>query len=90
MPVFFSYFGPMSDFTLSLTADGIPYQFAFTHIKNPGAEKYFVSAQPVDADTVCFEMKKNYAGDWKVLEPLPAWIREWEATLSEFIRHKTS
>lgn len=77
----------MSDFTLSIHVSDIPYTFSFIYIKTPGAEKYFVRADNF-SDMVSFELKKNYAGNWKVVEPAPPWIVDMEASFSEIINRQ--
>lgn len=81
-------FAGMSEFTLPLAVSGHIYIFRFTPISGGEADKYFINAQPTSGGAVCFEMKKNYLGRWKVLQPVPAHMAEMEERLSDFINDR--
>ncbi|MGZ3838178.1 MAG: hypothetical protein ACXVMS_05870 [Flavisolibacter sp.] len=75
----------MSDFTLSLTVDGMYYHFFFTRINTPRMEKYFVTAENQFSKPESFEMRKDFLGRWKVMLPAPAWISDCESRISEMM-----
>jgi hypothetical protein len=72
----------MSEFNIPMTVDNIRYQFTFTRIQSPLAEKYFVTANNFLSDPFSFEMKKDEAANWKVIMPAPEWAMEIEQKLA--------
>ncbi len=84
------YFCSMSDFSVPMTVDSGSYVFAFTCIKSSSSEKYFIKVRQAFNDVAAFEMKQTYSGDWKVTEPVPAWIRGIEGELSASIKARLS
>lgn len=76
----------MSDFNIPMIVDNIRYQFTFTRIHSPLAEKFFVTANNFLSEPFSFEMKKDEAANWKVILPAPEWAMEIEQKLAAAIQ----
>jgi hypothetical protein len=74
----------MIKFNEHLKVDEETLYFSFNRIYNADGEKFYVVVQK-GRQFSPFDMKKDDAGRWKIVEPSPAWAKALEEQLSEMI-----
>jgi hypothetical protein len=76
----------MPDFIETIPIAGKKYYFTFRKVFTPDGVKFFVSTLE-NNDLISFEIKGGKFGDWKLLDPVPDWIRQIERKLFEAIKN---
>lgn len=74
----------MLNFNETLRVDDETLHFSFNRIFTADGEKFYVVVQKA-RQFFPFDMKKDAAGKWKIMEPIPAWAVELESQISEMI-----
>lgn len=74
----------MLNFNETLRIDDETLQFSFNRIFTGNGEKFYVVVQK-GRHFFPFDMKKDDAGNWKILEPVPEWAIQLENQISEMI-----
>jgi hypothetical protein len=62
----------------------------FTRIHIAEGFKFFVQATGSQSQTDTFELKKEKFGNWRIVQPAPAWVNEAEEQLVELIQAHTA
>jgi hypothetical protein len=71
----------MQDFSDSAEIEGRRLQFAFRQIFSSDQEKYFVTASAGEKTVAEFEMVTDEQHRWRILDPVPPWVRIHESLL---------
>jgi hypothetical protein len=71
----------MSEFTKRAALSERSLEFNFRNIYNAEGDKYFVIVKEGGAEIGKFEMLSNSTGKWRVADPAPPWVKEFEAQI---------
>lgn len=75
----------MSEFEKKVKISGRALLFSFRSVYTQGASKYFIAVIEKENVIAEFEMITDRHEKWKILDPVPQWIREMELQLVELV-----
>ena len=75
----------MEKFPKNLSIENGKYSLTFYKIKIPSGWKFYVTLSSSEADVVSFDMTEQN-GKWRIIPPVPEWVMQQEARLSEIIK----
>ena len=76
----------MSDFIKIIPISGKNYYFTFREISTLEGRKFFVTTLEND-DAISFDIRTDKFDNWKIIEPVPKWIKQIEEKLFEVIKN---